>query len=63
LVGGPDNSIVIDLTGKQRGRGAYLCDRSECWDKARTSEILDRALKMAISAEAKQALAQGARPE
>ena len=25
--------VLVDLTGKMNGRGAYLHDRSSCWEK------------------------------
>lgn len=56
IVRTPDG-VVVDVTGKRTGRGAYLCDRPGCWDKALQSNLLDRALKSAISAAEKEALA------
>lgn len=29
-----DNRVVVDPTGKQAGRGAYLHDEKSCWVKA-----------------------------
>lgn len=46
----------IDPTGKRAGRGAYLHDRRECWDKALKDSLLDRALKMTISPEERERL-------
>ena len=42
--------VVIDLQGKQAGRGAYLHDQRECWQRG-LDEQLARALKTEISAE------------
>lgn len=39
----------MDHTGKQAGRGAYLCDRAQCWDKALRGDVLKRALKVDVS--------------
>ena len=53
--------VFVDPTGKQSGRGAYLCSRTECWDKALNTLILDQALKTTLLDEARIALA-GFRP-
>lgn len=44
----PENEIVIDFTGKKNGRGAYLCNSYECFQKARKSKAIERSLKTAI---------------
>jgi hypothetical protein len=46
-----DNQIIIDSTGRKNGRGAYICNNSECMKKARKSRALDRSFKMAVSDE------------
>lgn len=58
IVRSPDGRIFADPSGKQNGRGAYLCDDPNCWDKALTSKILDRELGKKISSEEKQKLGQ-----
>lgn len=45
------NEIVIDKTGKHEGRGAYLCNNSQCLDKAIKSKRIERALELKISEE------------
>jgi uncharacterized protein len=53
-----DESVVVDLTGKQNGRGAYVCDRPACWDKLlRDRNVLSQALKVAVRDEDLAALA------
>ena len=47
----PTGEIVLDATGKRNGRGAYICPRRECLDKARKRKALERGLKTAVSAE------------
>ncbi|WP_213521895.1 RNase P modulator RnpM [Paenibacillus sp. J31TS4] len=47
----PDDQILIDLTGKKSGRGAYLCGKQSCFKLAKKSKALDRALKHGVSAE------------
>ncbi len=43
-----DNEIVLDVTGKKNGRGAYLCISKECFEKTIKSKGLDRSFKMSI---------------
>lgn len=47
----PDGELVIDETGKQKGRGAYLCRQSACWEIALKGQQLSKALKMEIGAQ------------
>lgn len=47
----PEGSITLDVTGRQNGRGAYLCRSMECLQKARKNHGLERSLKTAIPAE------------
>lgn len=46
----PEGALVIDETGKQNGRGAYLCRQSACWEGALKGQQLSKALKMEIGA-------------
>ncbi len=48
IVKTPENEIVIDHIGKKPGRGAYLCLKKECIDKARREGQLEHALKRDI---------------
>ncbi len=45
IVKTPDEQLLIDLTGKKSGRGAYLCGKVECFKLAKKSRSLDKALK------------------
>lgn len=47
----PEGDIVLDRTGRRNGRGAYLCDREECFQKARKSNALSRSFKINVSDE------------
>lgn len=47
----PENNIMLDKTGKKNGRGAYLCDSSDCFNKAIKSKGLERSLKTEIPKE------------
>lgn len=51
-----DEGVIVDVTGKRNGRGAYLCQNSDCWDKALNKNILDHALRTEISKAEKEAL-------
>jgi len=42
------DGVQIDLTGKLAGRGAYLHDRRECWERG-LKGALANALKVEIS--------------
>jgi hypothetical protein len=43
--------VVLDERGKLPGRGAYLCARLECVEKARKTKALSRALKTEVRAD------------
>ncbi len=51
LVRTPDAGVLVDPTGKQNGRGAYLCTEHACWEKAMTTTVLDKALRTTLTAE------------
>ena len=44
----PADEVLIDLTGKKAGRGAYLCGKASCFRLAKKSKALDRALKHSV---------------
>ena len=43
-----ESEIVLDKTGKKNGRGAYLCNSLECFQKARKTRGLERSLQIKI---------------
>ncbi len=45
------NEISIDKTGKQEGRGAYICNNEQCLEKVIKTKRLERALEIKISEE------------
>ena len=47
----PEGEIVLDVTGRKNGRGAYLCFSKECLQKAIKNKGLERSLKMQIPQE------------
>ncbi|GFN31852.1 RNase P modulator RnpM [Paenibacillus xylaniclasticus] len=44
----PEGSILIDLTGKKAGRGAYLCGQVNCFRLSKKTRAFDRALKAQV---------------
>ena len=52
----PEGSVVADPTGKQAGRGAYLCAQEECWKLGLAKGRLERSLKTKITNEDADAL-------
>ncbi len=44
----PEGSMILDMTGRKNGRGAYLCKRMECLQKARKCRGLERSFKTTI---------------
>ncbi|HEU0165349.1 MAG TPA: YlxR family protein [Thermomicrobiales bacterium] len=46
IVRTPEGTVEIDPTGKKNGRGAYLCDRRSCWERAVSTPVLARALNV-----------------
>jgi predicted RNA-binding protein YlxR (DUF448 family) len=57
-----DQGVQIDPTGKMNGRGAYLCDRMSCWERAVKTDILSKALRVSLTAEDRERLQRG-KPE
>ncbi len=47
----PDGEVIVDLTGKANGRGAYLKKDKEVFAKAQKSGILEKILEVKISDE------------
>ena len=47
----PEGSVVVDETGKQNGRGAYLKKDKETILKAKSSKVLERHLEVEIKDE------------
>ena len=56
IVRTPDGQIVADAKGKTSGRGAYICRKAECLQKARKNRALERMLAVPISPETYDAL-------
>lgn len=43
-----EGAIRIDLTGKASGRGAYICPKTDCLQRAKKSRALERAFEQKI---------------
>lgn len=51
IVKTPDLEIVVDITGKINGRGAYIKKDLDVLEKARKNKVLERKLEVSISDE------------
>jgi uncharacterized protein len=49
IVRTPASTVGIDLTGKQAGRGAYLCPSYNCWEQGLKKGRIEAALKVKLS--------------
>ena len=47
----PAGEVLLDLTGKSSGRGAYICKSAACLKKARKSRRIETSLDCSISEE------------
>ena len=48
IVRTPESDVIIDLSGKANGKGAYLKKDKDVINKARKNKILDRALEVVV---------------
>ena len=44
----PEGEVILDITGKKSGRGAYICKKAACLKKARKSKRIETSLKCSI---------------
>lgn len=44
----PEGEVVLDLVGKQNGRGAYICKSRDCLKKVRRAKRLESSLECSI---------------
>ena len=51
IVKNKENIVSVDQTGKQEGRGAYICKNIECLEKVIKSKRLEKVLDTKISQE------------
>ncbi len=45
-----ENGVVVDISGKSGGRGAYVCRDIECVEKVKKNGRLPRVLRVRIDA-------------
>ncbi len=55
----PDHDVVIDPTGRLAGRGAYVCQGTDCLDLAIKKGALARALEIPLPATFLEAVTSG----
>ena len=48
IVRSPEGKLLVDLTGKANGRGAYLKKDAEAVEQARKTRALERALEVSV---------------
>lgn len=58
IVRSKEGEISLDPTGKKSGRGAYICNDRQCFEKARKKKSLERALKCQIPQEIYESLGE-----
>ena len=51
IVRTPEGNIIVDITGKASGRGAYLKKDIDVINKAEKTKILERILEVSIPSE------------
>lgn len=51
-----ENGVIVDPSGKLDGRGAYLCEQASCWQRALTTDVLDKALRVTLTTEDRERL-------
>ena len=47
----PEDEFCLDFTGKKSGRGAYVCNNLDCFEKAVKQKGLERSFKQAVPSE------------
>lgn len=44
----PEGNVIVDVTGKANGRGAYLKKDIETFEKAKKSKVLNKKLEVEV---------------
>ena len=57
IVASPEG-VMVDETGKKKGRGAYICPVLECWETALKKEKLNHSLHRVVTAEEKAGISE-----
>jgi predicted RNA-binding protein YlxR (DUF448 family) len=55
---GTDERLSIGNSGREHGRGAYICPSRQCWEKALKGTRLEHALRAKLTNENRAALLQ-----
>ena len=55
-IAGFEGQLSVDLTGRAKGRGAYLCRNADCLEKAFRKKALGRAFRGEVGREEYEAL-------
>ncbi len=53
-----NGEILLDKTGKQNGRGAYICDDAKCLSLAQKARRLEKAFGTAVPNEVYEGLSE-----
>ena len=53
-----EKGIMLDLTGKASGRGAYVCNNPECFELARKARRFERSLSCKIPDEVYESMSR-----
>lgn len=56
IVKNNQGEVFLDVTGKQNGRGAYLCKNPACLELAFKKRAIERALEVSLSDELKDTI-------
>ena len=48
IVRRPDGTVIMDPTGRENGRGTYLCRDVNCLAKARKTKSIEKSLSVQI---------------
>jgi predicted RNA-binding protein YlxR (DUF448 family) len=60
IVRTPDAGVAVDTSGREQGRGAYVCASSECWKHIVKGTRIEHALRTSLSDTDRMALLQWA---
>ena len=44
----PEGEIILDVTGKKSGRGAYICKNADCLKKAKRARRIESSLECSV---------------
>ncbi len=51
IVRSKEDGVLVDLSGKKPGKGAYICKNSDCMLKAKKASAISRALDASVPEE------------